>query len=1080
MILVDFEYYQKQLPYVTSKEIYINGNTDKFHPEGLYSEIIFGPKNAYKCSCGAISGREYEGETCDLCGVTCVDGTQRSKRYAKIKLQKKILLPIFKKAIQAIFGIKSVKDVFNQMKYASNLTDPYYYDLVNLTLKKRKAIKNLDSTIFKELPVYDIASLNKLYDFMKTDATLKTILEAVINKNFLDLVFTNEIIVHPPSSRPIINTGTKKDIPDLSKCYKNLLALSTNTFWENPVKTEEEFNKNIYYFQKIVDELFDLILAKNFLDKTSNMRDAFSGSTVEFSARAVIVPEPAIKPYSIALPRDAVMKITMPNFLHFAHKKAEKLKGIYNSQMGNELDVHHLVQMVRSGNSKFKVPDQLFEEYCKSSYITQKLMIERAPVLWRFNFSGVFLECVLSEMDGYEKFKHIYSDPEYGGPRLSDTNVYNNKVMKVNTTVAGAFNFDFDGDAMSIFALHSDQALRDWQYAFLGNGSNIEFEHNDSLIPTPEHEAVYSLWALTFAVKDFIPKPEDVKFQDIKELKDFWVSFKTISKDPNCQIALFDDKGEYICEGEQDGISIKRNYILIPYNIAAINKSIGYNIFKTNPGEKPKKGAKELVKAILAHFGKDKFYDPFHEMNKFLLWCSTVISYCNPTFDLKDFAVGSQEISNYKDTLINEPFIGFHQNDILFTDFVKEEIGRNPDNSLYRVFRSDARIKSVQLLKAASNNGIPTDINGKAFINNIKEDLLTGHTKEGFYQSGDSARLALAQRQEAIPKGGELQRRFYFILGFLKLSRTHDCGSKRTFPIEIISKEHLSTLNKRFFIDEAGLLKHLDLDKDKSLHLVGKTLNFRFPGGCEHSGYKICDCCFGTKQPQSANLGAAVGSYISESIIQSVLRTHHFSGAFITNIRKEIIELIKRNRFESPNIFFVKKNQLQDIEILRGFYFEAYPNVDDVSIDRKEDLDTETEQAWEINVINAPLNDDSVKKLNNIIQVIDKDRPHDKLMPMQEMYQKLLEEIVLPNGIMSVYVELIMSLLFFDENGVMCRYGGEPDHQIALKNIIRKCDPRLSIFYNFNLSAIAQILKDSDKILGAEHMYSDMLKLFDQ
>ena len=91
MILVDFEYYLKNLPYVTSKEIYVNGNTDKFHPEGLYSEIIFGPKHAYKCSCGAISGREYEGETCDLCGVTCVDGTQRSKRYAKIKLQKKVV-----------------------------------------------------------------------------------------------------------------------------------------------------------------------------------------------------------------------------------------------------------------------------------------------------------------------------------------------------------------------------------------------------------------------------------------------------------------------------------------------------------------------------------------------------------------------------------------------------------------------------------------------------------------------------------------------------------------------------------------------------------------------------------------------------------------------------------------------------------------------------------------------------------------------------------------------------------------------------------------------------------------------------
>ena len=75
---------------------------------------------------------------------------------------------------------------------------------------------------------------------------------------------------------------------------------------------------------------------------------------------------------------------------------------------------------------------------------------------------------------------------------------------------------------------------------------------------------------------------------------------------------------------------------------------------------------------------------------------------------------------------------------------------------------------------------------------------------------------------------------------------------------------------------------------------------------------------------------------------------------------------------------------------------------------------------------------------------------------------------------------LVMSILFFDENGVMCRYGGEPDHQIALKNIIKNCDPRLAIYYNFNPTAVAQILKDSGKVLGAEHMYSDALKLFDK
>ena len=1062
MIVVDLEQQKKVLPYITSKEIYVNGNTEKFHPDGLYSEVKFGSKNPWKCSCGAIDGSSYDGEICEECGVTCSDGTQRSNQFAKIKLPRKILWPMFKKQLQSLYGQKAIKDIFNPMRYSLNLEDPYYYDLVNGILKKQKAIKGFEQTIFKSMPVYDISSLIVLYDFMKEDKTLVKLIDHVMSPELKNWVFIDEIVVTPPSTRPIITTGSKKDIPDISKFYKKILSLTTNTFWENPTKTDEEFNRNTYYFQRIVDELETFTYDKMFLSKTSVMRDAYSGSTVEFSARAVIVPDPALPPFGVALPKDSMLKTTMPDFLHFMLKEMNALKDDFNENYPG-VDIHQMIQMVKSGNTNFPVEDELFKKYLISPYVNRKFMIERAPVLWRFNFSGVLVTCVLFEEDGYKDFG-IYVGG-YNGPRLSETTMYNNKVMMVNTTVAGAFNFDFDGDSMSIYSLHSKQAQRDWYQAFLGNGNNIEFEHINALIPTPEHEAVYAMWALTEKCKKFKYDYECMEYLEPVYLKDFSYDFEIMNNEPNKPVAI--------------KLSEEQSVVL-PYNIAAINRALGLNYFTSNPGEMNKGKTKDMIKGILDILGKQQFYGPFHELNKFLLWCSTMVKYCNPTFDLGDFAIGSQKITNYKNTLINEPYIGFHQNDILFGDYVKEEIAQNPANSLHRVFKSDARIKSVQLLKAASNSGIPTDIHGRAFINNIKEDLLYGHTKFGFFQSGDSARLALAQRQEAIPKGGELQRRFYYILGFLKLSRTEDCSSKRTFPIEIISKKHLETLNGRYYIED-GKKKHLDLYKINPDDFIGKTFNFRYPGGCEHPGYKICNCCFGSKQPQSANLGASVGSYISESIIQSVLRTHHFSGAFITNIRKEIIELIKRNRFQSPNIIYFKdKTFTQDYKILQDFYNSVYPSTDDIQIEPAKELNTEDEYAFKINVIVPPYNDDSVKKLNNIIQVIDKDRTKDKLMDPVDMYKKLLDEIIIPNGILSIYVELVMSILFFDENGVMCRYGGEPDHQIALKHIIRKCDPRLAIYYNFNASAVAQILRYSDRILGAEHMYSSMLKLFDK
>ena len=1061
MIQIDFEQQAAVLPYITSKDIYITGSTEKFHPEGLYSEVIFGSKVPWKCSCDTIDGSSYEGETCENCGVTISDGTQRSRQFAKIKLPKKILWPMFSKHLQTIFGIKAIKDIFNPVKYNANVEDPFYFDITAGSLKKQKAIKNLSNYIFKDFPVYDISSLIELFDYMCADKTLLNLIQKIIDKDFIKYVFIDEIVVTPPSSRPVITTGSKKDIPEISKFYKNLLTLTTNTFWTNPKKSEEEFNKNVYYFQKIMDDMELFTFEKMFLTKTSVMRDASSGSTVEFSSRCVIVPEPALIPYSVALPREVMLKNTMPDFLHFILKQMDKLKEDFNSDNGKEIDIQQMIQMVRAGNTNFPVDNDLFRKYLVSDYVNKKFMIERAPVLWRFNFSGVLVSVVLFEDDGYKDFK-LYIE-NYNGPKLSNTDMYNNKVMMVNTCVSSAFNFDFDGDSMSIFALHSIQGLRDWNNASLANGNNIQFEHINGLIPMPEHEAIYSMFALTNKVKDFKLTLEDIPDLVAIELKDFYYDMETLSKYPDKPVLLQLDNS---------------NMVLLPYAIVCINRSFGFNIFKENPGEMAKKDTKKLIKKLLDFAGKNKFYEPFHYFNKFLLWCSTSISYCNPTFDLKDFAISSQSIKDYKDTLINEPYIGFHQNDILFSDYVKPEIAKNPENSLHKVFKSDARIKSVQLLKAASNSGIPTDIHGKAFINNIKEDLLYGHTKEGFYQSGDSARLALAQRQEAIPKGGELQRRFFFILGFLKLSRTEDCGSKSLIPIEIVNSNHFETLYGRYYvINNKNYLISEDLDPND---FIGKTLEFRWPGGCEHPGYKICNCCFGTKQPQSANLGAAAGSYISESIIQSVLRTHHFSGAFITNIRKNILELIKRNRFQSPNLMFVKNNQLDDIKELQKFYEEVYGNNEDVKLESLPELNTDTETAIRIKVINAPYNDDSVKKLNNIIQIIDKDRPKDKLLSVTEMYKKLLDEIILPNSILSIYVELVMSILYFDENDVMCRYGGEPDHQIALKNIIKKCDPRLGIHYNFNKATVSQILKDSNKILGAEHMYSNMLKLYNK
>ena len=97
MIRSSFLNYTKNLPIVKSKEIYTKNNLEKFHPEGLYSEVIFGPKNDFQCAsyCGILKGRSYEGEICSECGVKVSSSQRREEQHAKIILPKKIILPVF-------------------------------------------------------------------------------------------------------------------------------------------------------------------------------------------------------------------------------------------------------------------------------------------------------------------------------------------------------------------------------------------------------------------------------------------------------------------------------------------------------------------------------------------------------------------------------------------------------------------------------------------------------------------------------------------------------------------------------------------------------------------------------------------------------------------------------------------------------------------------------------------------------------------------------------------------------------------------------------------------------------------------
>ena len=997
----------------------------KFTEDGLYSEAVFGPLKNYTCSCGALFSRENTGIRCKECDVLCDTNYLRSSTFGRIDLPKNvyIMLPIFQNLLAKIFGQTAIKSLLDSRKYESNKQKPYFYSLTQRKLVKGNMFKAQEKRLMKE--VYDITTLHKLYRAMLRNDTYKQyILDEIADPRIADFVFVNFILVIPPDSRPLVQLNKQYQAHPITAAYTEILKNIKNSFLDKIFQSNAEgFGQTVYKYQNSVNKLYAEITDKNFQRKESIVRESLAGKTVETSQRAVIIPEPILAPGSVALHEETVKKIFQPELLHFINKKYEMENVDSDASITDFVKtVHHQT----ASNGDILISDELFEEFVDEMGPEFRMILERPPVLWRYNMSNVLLGLV-------------YSDNKHRG-------IKQDRVTGVNSLVAPMFNFDFDGDNLSVYALTSEQSKEAFKYGYVEN--SIEFEHHRGLIPSPEHEAIYAAYMLSVnASKRTIVKYDVEEYDTFSEFK---VKIDSINRTPGRPVSIGGTE--------------------MPYTVAVINKALDTGVMLYDGTYLlNKKNLGKLIKSLRATVGDLLFYDKLHNFDKFLLECSTIIQDCNPTFDLDDFAIGNPEISDYKETLIKEPYIAFHQNDILFNDIVTPVVKESDTNILSRVFESGARIKSVQLLKAVSNNGIPTNIYGKAFQENIKNSLLDGLTKKEFFMGGDSARLALAQRQEAIPKGGELQRKFYFATGFLNLDTIDDCGSTRGLEIKIVDATHLESLYSRYYMDGT----EIDVT-DKSL--IGTRVVLRSPVYCESKNYKVCTKCFGHKKPQSKALGASIGSYISESIIQSVLRTHHFSGAFITNVNPELVAMIKKLRFSSPDrIYYSDEQDVLNLEQL--LHSSKYYDNDNDVIFQKIQPDGE-ESYYRIVINELPFNDDSVKQLNNIVSYIDRNRDIEKLISIEDMYNFLLENIILPNGILSIYVELVISLLYYDEDDIMIRYSKKsPDHQTALKHVIDKLDPKLAIFHNFSNKAINRIY--TTKVSGnLDHMYFDLINCY--
>jgi len=499
------------LDVVTSDKIYINHELSKIDEEGIFSQRIFGPIKPWKCACGVLNSKIlHDGQRCEKCGVLCADPELRYTTFAKMRLP----FPFFKnsKAYRPKLDstVGKFKSILDPHQSDRNIYQDRFIELVQV---RSNVLKPKITNVFIDdlccIPV-KVTGIYSLYLALYVGAYVYQ------NQHCKDLVnncFSYELIVTPPKSRDIgIQLKKGKRIltsNEINEQYCRILKIA-NFDWPNIVDSEkirDEFVKrikDIVYHPENSDEFLDDIQVQQYDQmisryqnhinniyrlivsslgtKTGYIRKDFIGRSIDFSARAHIVSNPALKAYEISVSKQIFLRLWFIEYLYYLNivldntdKYNELLPYVEFTDMYVDLDklihVDDFINWMLTENDK---------EY------NLLVFINRQPTLWR-----------------------------YGAPVVKIVEVTDTDTIGMSNLTLAPLNADFDGDTVAMYRIHDVEAQKElMKKAYIKN--EMMYDHNDSLIQQIRLEAIYPMYLLLSSEIDI--NDEVVEYNSLAEL----------------------------------------------------------------------------------------------------------------------------------------------------------------------------------------------------------------------------------------------------------------------------------------------------------------------------------------------------------------------------------------------------------------------------------------------------------------------------------------------------------------------------------------------------------------------------------
>lgn len=482
--LLDISEFCKNLPEITSSKII--GAKGKFIEDGLFSEVIFGPIKNYTCQCGIFHGQSKIGTVCDICKVEITNSGERRKRFAKIKLPVKVVNPIFHDLVLSAGGPRNkLNDLMVNEGILYKKDNKYNVVLNQNDIPQDAEVFECHEAIFELVKGLSEQNINN--EKWK-----------YINDN-LDKLMINNIIVLPADLRPASKmTDSKNDyshvIDKINRRYRKLLI--KNEKMANTHVDIRNFSRKIYFdyfrqIQKVINELYDFVL-ESLSTKDGLIRGHILGKRIDFSGRAVIVPDPTLN----------LDECKLPYFMFLELFKIYIAKSLI--EFGHYKFLNAAIQYVNSciSSKSYNLFDFCQVMLEKDQYVC---ILNRQPSLHRLGMLGfkIKLENPIHYIKDINGNLIENDDPKIKEPYKW---VYtHSNVIKIHPLVCPCFNADFDGDQMAVYIPISKKSSDEIVDKFLST-KNLSNPANSELTTLPSQDIVLGIYTLT---SDKFPKLED-------------------------------------------------------------------------------------------------------------------------------------------------------------------------------------------------------------------------------------------------------------------------------------------------------------------------------------------------------------------------------------------------------------------------------------------------------------------------------------------------------------------------------------------------------------------------------------------